>query len=268
MTSRAVLITGGSSGIGRALVRRFAADGHQVWFTYRSGLARAEELVAELDGTTDEVVRAFPLDQGDWSSHEDLRAQLPRHPDVLVNNAAVGSKTVERYRPGSTPEQESAFFQVNCVGPLWLAQAFLASMERNGYGKIVNVASVAGGVSPLPTARADGMSKAALAYLTRHLAAELVHSPVDVFAVCPGAVDTPMLGASVLDDLGPDGRTAFMARLPKGRLIRAEEIADVVAWLCSPGAAAFHGAVVDASMGLGVRPGLLTELDVAVESGA
>lgn len=105
---------------------------------------------------------------------------------------------------------------------------------------------------------ADGMSKAAIAYLTRHLAADLVHQPVGIFAVCPGAVASTMLEASM-----PDGRTggqrrAWEARLPRHRLIQPAEIADLVWWLATASAAVLHGAVLDASMGLGAHPGLRT----------
>jgi NAD(P)-dependent dehydrogenase (short-subunit alcohol dehydrogenase family) len=102
------------------------------------------------------------------------------------------------------------------------------------------------------------MSKAALAYLTRHFAAELAHEPVDVFAVCPGAVETAMLEASTLSGLSAQERRALEARLPGGRLLQPEEVAAVVWWLTSHDAVLLHGAVIDASMGLGVHPGLLS----------
>jgi NAD(P)-dependent dehydrogenase (short-subunit alcohol dehydrogenase family) len=256
MARHGVLITGGSTGIGRALVRRFALGGHRVWFTYRSNRAAAEDLVAELAGTQ---ARAFEFDQGDWESHRRLHDQLPDPVDVLINNAAVGSKTVQRYVAGSPEQCDAAFLQVNSVGPLWLARAVLSSMLDRGHGKIVNVASVGGGVATFPDFHiADGMSKAALVYLTKHLAAELTHQPVDVFAVCPGAVRTPMLQASLLDGLADAELDDLVHRLPGRRLISPEEVAELIWWLCREEASLLHGAVLDASLGLGVHPGLLT----------
>jgi NAD(P)-dependent dehydrogenase (short-subunit alcohol dehydrogenase family) len=202
--------------------------------------------------------RAFEFRQGEWPDHERLVAELPGPVDVLINNAAVGSKTVEQYVPGPGHAQDAAFLQINAVGPLWLSEQLLPGMRARGRGTIVNVASVGGGVAQFPGFRvADGMSKAALAYLTRHLAAELVHDPVDVIAICPGAVDTPMFEASTLAGLTPSRRAALESTLPGGRLIHPEEIAELVWWLAGPGAGLLHGAVIDASMGLGVRPGLL-----------
>jgi len=256
---RNVLITGGSSGIGRACARRFAEDGDRVWFTYRFGKDRAEELVAELSEAGVECA-AFEFDQGDWTSHEQLLESLPGHVDVLVNNAAVGSATVVDHVPGPDHERAAAFLRINSVGPLWLTQELLPGMLERGYGKVINIGSVGGGVAVFPGFHvADGMSKAALAYLTKHLAAELVHSPVGMFAVNPGAVETHMLEASTLSALSPRRRAALEARLPRGRLLAPEEIAEVVWWLTGEPATPLHGAVIDASMGLGVHPGLLTQ---------
>ncbi|MEU4767419.1 SDR family NAD(P)-dependent oxidoreductase [Actinosynnema sp. NPDC023794] len=250
---RTVLVTGGSSGIGRAVVARFAAAGDHVWFTYRTGRDRAEEVVAEHGS----AVVAFPFDQGDWEAHQRLVASLPGPVDVLVNNAAVGSGTVERHVDGGDEERAAAFLRINSVGPLWLTRQLLPDMLLRG-GVVVNVSSVGGGVAPFPGFDvADGMSKAALAYMTRHLAAELAHEPVRVLAVCPGAVETPMLDASTLAALDPVRRAELVAGLPGGRLITAAEVAELIHWLTLPAAALLHGAVIDASMGLGVHPGLL-----------
>jgi NAD(P)-dependent dehydrogenase (short-subunit alcohol dehydrogenase family) len=252
---RTVLVTGGSRGIGRAMVERFAEAGYEVWFTYRTGKAEAEALVERLAG---KPARAFEFDQGNWESHQALLAALPGPVDVLVNNAGLGSKTVEHYAR-EPHAQDAALLQVNAVGPLWLVQALLPKMRERGWGKIVNVASVGGGVNQFPSFRlADGMSKAALAFMTRQLAAETTHDPVDVFAICPGATETGMFEASTLSKLAPDARRAFVAGLPKSRLIQPSEIADLAVFLCTDAARVLHGAVLDASLGLGVHPGLVT----------
>jgi NAD(P)-dependent dehydrogenase (short-subunit alcohol dehydrogenase family) len=90
------------------------------------------------------------------------------------------------------------------------------------------------------------------------LSAELVHTPVDVFTICPGAVETSMFEASTLGPLSPAQRAGLVSRLPKGRLIQPEEVAELTWWLCGDHARVLHGAVLDSSLGLGVHPGLMT----------
>ncbi|WDN57370.1 SDR family NAD(P)-dependent oxidoreductase [Streptomyces clavuligerus] len=258
-SARTVLITGGSSGIGAAAVRAFAERGDQVWFTYHRGARRAGELVRELALAEGGRPHALPFDQGDWDSLKELLKALPQTVDVLVNNAALGTATVEQAGATSRHMEDELFTRVNCLGPLWLTRHLLPGMVKRGYGKILTVSSVGGGIAAFPGFRdADGMSKAAVAFLTRQWAAELSHEPVEVFCVCPGAVDSPMFRQSTLDPLSPADAAELVTRLPRGRLIRAEEIAEVLWWLTTAAAVPLHGAVIDASMGLGVRPGLIT----------
>ncbi|MFF5207795.1 SDR family NAD(P)-dependent oxidoreductase [Streptosporangium sp. NPDC000396] len=253
---RNVLVTGGSSGIGRETVLRFARGGDTVWFTYATGEQRAKAIVDELAAEGVEAC-AFQFDQGDWDSHEQLLTALPGTADILVNNAAVGSKTVEEHERGPAHQRAAAMLRINSLGPLWLTQQILPGMLKQGYGKVINVSSVGGGIAPFPYFDpADGMSKASVVHFTRQLAVELAHSPVEVFGLCPGAVETPMLEASVLNGLNGPARQAFEARLPKGRMIQAHEVAEVIQWLCGNQATILHGAVIDASMGLGLAPGL------------
>jgi NAD(P)-dependent dehydrogenase (short-subunit alcohol dehydrogenase family) len=252
MMKRTVLVTGGSSGIGRAMVREFAGAGYDVWFTYHTGEARAAQLVEEV-GRDD--VRAFRLALGDRDSHRALIEQLPGPVDVLVNNAGLGSKTVERVARDAH-EQDRALLMVNAVGALWLTRDLLPQMLERGAGTIVLVSSVGGGVSQFPTMHpADGMSKAALAYLGKHLQAEYARQPIDVFTICPGATDTPMFEASSLAHLDAPARERLCASLPGRRLIDPAEIASLAVWLCTDEARVLRGAVLDASLGLGVRPG-------------
>jgi NAD(P)-dependent dehydrogenase (short-subunit alcohol dehydrogenase family) len=145
--------------------------------------------------------------------------------------------------------------QVNAIGTLWLTESIVPSMRQRGHGTIVIVSSVGGGITQFAGFRlADGMSKAALAHLGRQLAAELAREPIDVFTVCPGATDTPMFRASSLDHLSDDARAALIDALPGRRLIEPGEIAELIFFLCTPAARILRGAVIDASLGLGVHP--------------
>ena len=101
------------------------------------------------------------------------------------------------------------------------------------------------------------MSKAAIAFLGRTLAADLTHTGVEVFTICPGATNTPMFAASTLNDLSESDRKELIASLPKSRLIEPQEIAELGFFLASESGKILHGAVIDASMGLGVNPSLL-----------
>jgi NAD(P)-dependent dehydrogenase (short-subunit alcohol dehydrogenase family) len=255
---KTVLVTGGSSGIGKACVERFARDGFDVWFTYRSGKERAEKLVEELKKCGTASVRSFHFDQGDYKSQQALLKELPGPVDILINNAGLGSATVENYKT-ETHLQDQELLQVNATGVLWLTQALLPQMKQKNAGKIVFVSSVGGGITQFPSFRlADGMSKAAVSFLAKQLAAELASSGVDVFAVCPGATETAMFEKSTLSKMGDQERKEFVEGLPKGRLIQPEEVADLIRFLCKDEAKILHGAVLDASLGLGVHPGLVT----------
>ncbi|WP_057457623.1 SDR family NAD(P)-dependent oxidoreductase [Pseudomonas syringae] len=257
--SRNILITGGSSGIGAAAVRTFASRGDQVWFTYHRGKKRAHELINALRRNALIPPNALPFDQSSWDSLQQLIGALPAEIDILVNNAALGTKTVELAGLEERHLQDELFTQVNCLGPLWLTKQLLPGMLKRGYGKIIMLSSVDGGIAAFPGFRdTDGMTKAAIAFLTRQWAAELIHDPVEIFCVCPGAVDTPMFRQSTLDPLSPASADELIARLPKGRLIRPDEISEILWWLTTEAAIALHGAVIDASMGLGVHPGCIT----------
>lgn len=250
-----VLITGGSSGIGRALVRKFAKLQYRVWFTYRSGKDRADSLLQEL---SDCSVQAFYFDQGNWESHQNLLEALPGDVEIFFNNAALGSATVESYCPGEEHRQDQMMIQVNAVGALWLTKAILPQMLKNSYGKIVMVSSVNGGINLFPGfSLSDGMSKAALAFMTKQLAAELIYTPIDVFGICPGATDTTMFQESTLNALNSEQRSKFVDSLPKKQLISPEQIAEIAYFLCSEEAKVLHGSILDASFGLGVHPGSL-----------
>ena len=252
---RNVLITGGSGGIGSALVTRFANAGYMVWFTYFKGKNSAQQLVDSFSGKN---VQAFELDLGDWMSLQNLFQALPEPVDILINNAALGSGTVKQFV--TEPHlQDQALLQVNAVGSLWLTQEILPIMRKRKYGKIIFISSVGGGITQFPGFRlADSMSKAAITFLSKQLAAEMSHEPIDIFTICPGATKTPMLEASLLKNLSHSDTQVLYNSLPGCRLVEPDEIAELALFLCTEKAKILRGAVIDASLGLGVNPGTLT----------
>lgn len=256
---RNVLITGGSSGIGYATVKTFSYNGDRVWFTYLHGENRANELINSLKSEVAYTPKAIKFDQSSSDSLASLIKILPKQIDIIINNAALGSKTVELAGDYEWSQQDQLLMQTNCLGPLWLSKYYIPGMLKRKYGKILMLSSVGGGITAFPGFRdTDGMSKAALAFITKKWAAELIHSEVEVFCVCPGAVDTPMFRQSTLNKLSSQELEKFISRLPKGRLIKPEEISELLWWLTLPAAIIMHGAVIDASMGLGVHPGCIS----------
>jgi len=249
-----VLVTGGTSGIGREFVDVFAKNGFEVWFTYFSDTEKPIEVSKSYSQTP---VTGFKLDLADYASVEALASALPSVPDVVIHNAGLGSKTVEKV--SNTPQgQAEALIQVNAIGTLWLNNLLLPKMLERGSGKIILLSSVGGGVTQFPGFNyADGMSKAAIAFLGRTLGADLAQTGVDVFTICPGATNTPMFQASTLNNLSDIQRKEVIASLPKMRLIDPREIAELGYFLTTDAGKVLHGAVLDASMGLGVNPGLL-----------
>lgn len=248
------LVTGGSSGIGKATVEILLDHGANVALTYHHGKDAAEALVRRwpdrvsghfLDlRSEDSVSRCFADFAQRWQSL-----------DILVNNAAAGSTTVEDYEP-DPGRRDEALFQINALGAfrvLALGLALMQSRPAGASGKLINVASP-GVIQKFPSLRlADSASKSVLVHLTRELAAQLVQTNIEVFAVCPGPTNTPMFRRSTLDALSEEQRRAFIAELPKGHLLEPEEIANIIVFLASDYARAMHGAVIDASMGLTTR---------------
>jgi len=247
-----VLITGGSSGIGEALVRAFAEEGYKVSFTFLRGSDRAQTLVKELAA---HQVSSHQFDLANPGALERLAGEFPTGVDVLIHNAGVGTKTVEDYAQTSEDE-ELLFFRVNALAPMHLTKHLLPRMRAKGRGKIIFISSVDGGIEAFPGARyADGMSKAAVTHFAKQLSAELATDTIDVYTICPGATDTPMFRSSTLNHLSEKERESLCAQLPGRRLVSPGDIAEVALFLCRQGAGSvLRGSIIDASLGLGSWP--------------
>ena len=239
MTGRAVLVTGASRGIGRAIAEAFAAHGDRVAVHYHMSAEHAAEVRAALPGGGHVLVHGDVADPAAVQSFVDEAAAELGGLDVVVNNAAV-------FPPNSILEMSYEQWQdawrqtldANLVGPAnvcWCAVRHLGSG-----GRIVNVSS-RGAYRGEPGQPAYGASKAGLNSLTQSLALVFGHRGIAVTAVAPGYVETDMANAHLKSPRGPEIR----AQSPFNRVARPEEIAAAVLYLASPEAEWATGAVLD-----------------------
>ena len=241
--SRAVLVTGGSRGIGAAIARAFAERGDRVAVHCRDALAAAEVVRDSLDGDQHVVVRADLAVPAEVRAMVDAAAAGLGGLDVLVNNAGI---YLEHPVLGTSYEEWQAAWQatlgVNLIGAAnvtWCAvQHMTASGHRNG--RIVNVGS-RGAFRGEPTHPAYGASKAGLHAFGQSLAVALAPHGITVASVAPGFVATDMTTELLATTAGD----VIRAQSPFGRVATAEEIAAAVVYLASPEAEWASGAVLD-----------------------
>lgn len=240
--SNVALVTGGSRGIGRAIVELLAERGWRVSFSYRENRARAEEVVAGVTAAGGEAV-AVEADVSDpraaaalVQSAVDAWGRI----DTLVNNAGT-------HLPGvtlaDTPSSEwDRVIRTNLYGPFYLVQAVLPVMRARGRGNIVNISSNVTQRFPAQYG-VYTVSKTALDTLTRILSKEEGPNGIRVNAVAPGPIRTDMLAES-LGGLDSEKARAFTGSVPLRRAGEPREIAEAVAFLASEAASYLTGQIV------------------------
>jgi len=244
MTARAVLVTGSSRGLGRAIAARFAAGGDRVAVHHRDSAALAEQLAAELPGAGHVVVQADMADPEAVRAMVDAAATGLGGLDVLVNNAGIFAG-VDRPHPvfDTDYEQWQAMwrrtFDVNLFGAANAAWAAAQHM-RHGGGRIINVSS-RGAFRGEPEQPAYGASKAALNSMGQSLAVALAPYGIAVAAVAPGFIETDMTNEHLKSERG----AAIRAQSPFDRVAQPEEVAAAVHWLASEEAEWASGAIID-----------------------
>jgi NAD(P)-dependent dehydrogenase (short-subunit alcohol dehydrogenase family) len=248
-SGKVALVTGGTSGIGRAAALEFARQGAKVVITGR----RAEEgaQTVQLIQQTGGIAH---FERGDMSVEADVKRAVDEtvakfgRLDAAFNNAGV-----ELFKPinESTPEDYRKVFDINVLGVLLSMKHQAAAMLKTGGGAIVNNSSIAGQIG-FAGASIYAASKHAVDGLTRTAALEWAKVNIRVNSVAPGGVQTDMLDRAF--GAGESDQKKFMAGLhPVGRLGQADEIARAVAWLASPTSTFVTGQV------LGVDGGFLAQ---------
>jgi 3-oxoacyl-[acyl-carrier protein] reductase len=238
---RAVLVTGGSRGIGRAVARAFAEQGDRVAVHWGGSRDRAEQVLAELPGSGHVLVQAELGDPQAVGAMVDAAAEALGGLHVLVNNAGV----FRAHPPLSTSYDEwqaawAETLSVNLVGAANATFRAVPHLVAAGGGAVVNVSS-RGAFRGEPENPAYGASKAGLNAFAQSMALALAPQNISVTCVAPGFVQTDM-AREVLDGPGGD---AVRAQSPFGRVALPEEVAAAVIWLASPAARFSTGTIVD-----------------------
>ena len=239
------LVTGGSRGIGRGIALRLAAEGVKVGVNYNTGAAQAQEVVEEITSEGGEAI-AIQADISEQSQVTNMfRTLMERWEriDILVNNAGIRK---DRLLMRMTTEEWDSTINVNLKGAYFCTKAALPQMARQRRGRIINMSSVVG-VAGNPGQANYSASKAGLIGLTKTVAKEMARRNITANALAPGYIIT-----SMVEELSEDLRSQVLARVPMGRLGTPEDIAGLVAFLCSDEAGYITGQVIRVDGGLAI----------------
>jgi 2-dehydro-3-deoxy-L-rhamnonate dehydrogenase (NAD+) len=239
LKGRHAVITGGASGLGYAISKRMIASGATVtwWDVNADVMAQAAKTIAS-DVHCEKV---------DVTQHSSVAAALANtlskrgKVDILVNSAGITGPNVKL--ADYPPDAWAQVLNVNLNGTFHCCREVAAHMQTNKYGRIVNIASVAG-KDGNPNASAYSASKAAVMALTKSLGKELANSGVLVNCVTPAAVKTAMF-----DQMTPEHIAFMLSKIPMGRFGTTDEVAAMVSWLCTEDCSFSTGAVFDLSGG-------------------
>ncbi len=243
LTGKSALVTGGSRGIGRAIVLRLATQGADVAFTYRGNAAAAADTTAAVEALGRRAL-AVQADVRDVESAEGVvKATLEAFGtvDILVNNAGI---TRDDLIMRMTAEAWRDVLETNLFGAFWMVKAVTRPMLKAKGGRIINITSVSGQAGQMGQANYSS-AKAGLIGLTKAAARELASRTITVNAVAPGFVLTELT-----QDLPEALQAEITARTPLGRFGTPEEIAQAVAFLASDDAAYITGQVLAVDGGL------------------
>lgn len=243
LQDQVALVTGASRGIGRAIALRLAADGAHVLVNYHTNEQAAQETLRLLtDAGGSGELTAFDVADGDAAiAAINAIADRRRRLDILVNNAGISFDTLVLRMKEADWDR---VLGVNLRGVFNCTKAAAKHMVRAHYGRIVNLSSVIASMGNAGQG-AYAASKAGIIGFTKSMARELASRKITVNAVAPGFIDTEMVAS-----LPEATRSEYLKLIPAGRLGRAEEVADAVAFLARAESAYVTGQVLSINGGL------------------
>ena len=239
LKNRIAVVTGGAQGIGRAATERFIASGAKVaiWdFDERLATNTAKELGAS--------VKAYKCDVGDLASIENARDATLKdfgRIDILLNNAGVAGANATTWE--TTVEEWRRVMRINLDGPFLCCKAIVPGMIAQNYGRIVNIASIAGKEGN-PNAAHYSASKAGVIGLTKSLAKEVANKNISVNAITPAAAKT-----AIFDQITQAHIDFMLSKIPRGRFVSVTEVAALIAFAASEDCSFTTGSVLDISGG-------------------
>jgi len=245
LTGKSALITGGGRGIGRAIALAFARQGARIAVAGRT-IEPLQEVATEIGNGSIALVCDVSDRESVARMFTDMRERFG-DPDILVNNAGIAESAT---LVNTTDDLWNRHLAINLSGTFYCTRAALPAMLKNGWGRVINIASIAGKTGA-PYIAAYSASKHGVLGLTRSVALEVASSGVTVNAVCPGYVDTDMVTRGVERITTKTGRTAEEAletlkkMSPQNRLVTAEEVAAVALLLASEDGRGINGQAIN-----------------------
>ena len=240
LQGRHAVVTGGAAGLGFAITERLLASGATVTWWDRDESAMA----AAAAGLNNSAVDCIAMDVASHASVvQAVRQTAQQHPtiDILVNSAGITGPNAKVWDYDLGAWQQ--VMNVNLNGLFYCCREVVPVMQKTGYGRIVNIASVAGKEGN-PNASAYSASKAGVIALTKSLGKELADTGIRVNCVTPAAVNT-----AIFDQMGAEHIAFMLSKIPMARFGTPQEVAAMVAWLCSEDCSFSTGAVFDLSGG-------------------